>query len=90
MLRITVERPAKDKKLLFLEGKIFQEWVKELQTEIEKSMQEGKKVILDFSKVSYIDQEAAQMINQFPAQKVEKRNCSLFIRTMLEKNRGDK
>ena len=53
-------------------------------------MQERKKVILDFSKVSYIDQEAAQMINQFPAQKVEKRNCSLFIRTMLEKNRGDK
>lgn len=89
MLRITTKKPSKDKKMLFLEGKIFQEWAKELQVEIEKGIEEGKKVILDFSKVSYLDQEAAQMINQFPVQKVEKRNCSLFIRTMLDKNKGN-
>jgi len=83
MLRITVKNPSKNKTVLFLEGKVCQEWVKELQAEIEKGIKEGKKVILDFSKVNYLDEKAVKMINRLPPKKIEKRNCSLFIRTML-------
>lgn len=83
MLRITAKREGKRRKVLYLEGKIRQEWVKELRSEIDKGIDEGRKVILDFSRVSFIDEEAASMIKMFPLQKVERRNGSLFIRTML-------
>lgn len=83
MLRITEKNYSRNKTVLFLEGKIFQEWVQQLQAEVEKGIKKGKKIILDFSKVSYLDEEAAKRINRFPLQKVKKRNCSLFIRTML-------
>lgn len=90
MLRITTRNYSGNKTVLFLEGKIFQEWAKELQAEVEKGIKKGKKIVLDFSKVSYLDEEAAKRINQFPFPKVEKRNCSLFIRTMLGmENRGE-
>jgi anti-anti-sigma regulatory factor len=90
MLRITEKKYSANKTVLFLEGKICQEWAKELQVEIEKGIKKGKKIVLDFSKVSYLDEEAAKRINQFPLQKVEKKNCSLFIRTMLGmENRED-
>lgn len=83
MLRVTKRDASKSKTVLFLEGKISKEWIIELQTEIEKCIEEGKKIILDFSRVSFIDEEAVKMINQWPPQKVEMRNGSLFIRTML-------
>lgn len=90
MLRISEKNEAKRTKVLFLEGKICQPWVNELQVEIRKALDEGKKIILDFSKVSFLDEEAASMISQSSRQKVEKRNCSLFIRSMLriESERG--
>lgn len=69
--------------MLLLEGKISKEWVSELRSEIKRGIKEGERIVLDFSKVSFLDEEAAEMINDFPLQKVEKRNCSLFIRTML-------
>jgi anti-anti-sigma regulatory factor len=83
MLRITAKREGERTKILYLEGKICQEWVKELRSEIDKGIHEGRKVILDFSKVSFIDEEAASMIKMFPLHKVERKNGSLFIRTML-------
>ena len=83
MLRITIKREGKKTKILYLEGKISQEWMMELQSEIEKGMDKGEKIILDFLKVRYLDEEAARMLNQFPPEKVEKRNCSLFIQEML-------
>jgi len=83
MLRITAKTEKKSK-VLYLEGKICQEWINELKAEIERGLEEGKKVVLDFSKVGFLDEKAAEMINRFSAQKVEKRNGSLFIRIMLK------
>jgi anti-anti-sigma regulatory factor len=89
MLRITIKRDKKRTRILYLEGKICQEWVRELQSEMEKGISDGERIILDFSKVSYLDAEAAGMINEFPPNKVESRNGSLFIQAMLnEKVRG--
>ncbi|MCK4760252.1 MAG: anti-sigma factor antagonist [Candidatus Aminicenantes bacterium] len=91
MLRITVKKEGKKARVLRLEGKICQEWIKELEAEISQGLDEGKKIILDFSEVGFMDEEAADMINRFPLQNVEKRNGSLFIRTMLKiDDRGEK
>ena len=89
MLRITMKKDKKRSRILYLEGKVCQEWVRELQSEMEKGINDGERIILDFSKVSYLDSEAAEMINKFPPNKVETRNGSLFIQAMLnEKARG--
>ena len=84
MLRINAKKEGEKTKVLYLEGKVCQGWLKELESEIKNGIKEGEKIIVDFSKVSYIDEQAAEMFNQFPIKKVEKRNGSLFIRTMLK------
>lgn len=74
-----------------LEGKVSKQWLEELQSEIERSLNEGGKLALDFSKVSYIDEEGARLINLPHYNKIEKRNCSLFIRSLLGyESRGKK
>ncbi len=91
MLRITVKNENKENRILLLEGKVSKQWLEELQTEIERSINVGGKLALDFSKVSYIDEEGARLINLPRYQKIEKRNCSLFIRTLLGfESRGEK
>ncbi len=91
MLRITVKNENKKNRILLLEGKVSKQWLEELQTEIERSINVGEKLALDFSKVSYIDEEGARLINQSGYKKIEKRNCSLFIRTLLgHESRGEK
>ena len=84
MLRITVKKEGPRQKVLYLEGKICQEWLQELQAEIKRGMEEGAKVILDFSKVRYLDEETAKMLHGLPSDKVEKRNSSLFIQELLK------
>jgi anti-anti-sigma regulatory factor len=91
MLRITVQNKNRDVRILLLEGKVSKQWLKELQVEIEKSITDGKKLALDFSKVTYIDEDGAQLFNQLHYKNIEKRNCSLFIRTLLgHEPRGEK
>jgi len=91
MLRITVKKEGKKARVLFLEGKVCHKWIEELSAEITRGMDKGEKIVLDFSKVGFIDEEAADMINRLPLQKVVKRNGSLFIRTMLKmENQGEK
>ena len=89
MLRITSKKEGEKKRILYLEGKISQDWVKELDTEIKKGMDKGEKIILDFLKVRYLDDEAAEMLGRFSPEKVEKKNCSLFIQEMLELNKRE-
>ncbi len=50
MLRITEKKEGKNTRVLRLEGKICQEWIKELEAEIIRGLDDGKKVVLDFSK----------------------------------------
>jgi len=84
MLRISAEKQGKETRILHLEGKICKTWIGELKTEIEKGLEAGNKIVLDFSRVAFIDEEAAAMINRFPQDRIEKRNCSLFIRSVLK------
>jgi anti-anti-sigma regulatory factor len=74
MLRITEKKEGKNTRV---------------EAEIIRGLDDGKKIVLDFSKVGFIDEDAAEMIKRFPQKKVERRNGSLFIRTILGmKDRG--
>lgn len=84
MLRINVKREGGREKIFFLEGKISQDWVRELHMEIKKEIDEGRKVILDFSNVHFVDEEGAKMLHSLPPHKVKKRNLSPFVRELLK------
>jgi anti-anti-sigma regulatory factor len=83
MLRITEKKEGEKTKVLYLEGKICQDYVKELRIEIDKGMDTGERVILDFTKVVFMDDEASRMIRGLRDTRLSLRNCSLFIRTAL-------
>ena len=83
MLRITLKKAGRGKKVLYLEGKIYQDSVNELFEAICAERHRRSKIILDFEKVSYIDEQAVRMIKKFPPHEVQIRNCSLFICAML-------
>jgi anti-anti-sigma regulatory factor len=84
MLRITEKKEGEKTKVLYLEGKICQDYVKELRVEITKGIDTGERVILDFGKVIFLDDEAARMIRRLKDTRLSLRNCSLFIRTALK------
>jgi len=90
VLRISEKPGQKDQRILLLEGKVCQQWLDELRTEIDRSIQEGKKLVLDFSRVTYIDEEGARLINQSLSDGVEETNGSLFVRTLLDLDRRGK
>ena len=83
MLRITEKKEGEKTKVLYLEGKICQDYVKELRIEIDKGMDTGERVILDFTKVVFMDDESSRMIRGLRDTRLSLRNCSLFIRTAL-------
>jgi anti-anti-sigma regulatory factor len=86
MLRITSSGNGQDRVLL-LEGKICQQWIGELSKQIHRGLAEGSRIILDFARVSYIDEEAAEMLSRFPVEKLEMKNCTLYIRTLFDRQR---
>lgn len=91
MLRINDRPGDRGHRVLLLEGKVCRQWLDELRLEIEKTIGDGKKLVLDFSRVTFIDEEGARLINQSFSDRVEGINCSLFIRTLLDiKPRGKK
>jgi hypothetical protein len=83
MLRISTKKEESKTKILFLEGKICQPWINELITEIQRGIDEGEKIVLDLSKVSFLAEDSAEIIRQLAVQRVEFKNGSLFIRSML-------
>jgi anti-anti-sigma regulatory factor len=93
MLRITEKKEGDKTRVLHLEGKLCQDYVRELQVEIAKGVDTGEKIVLDLAKVVFLDDEAARMINTFKDSRLSLRNCSLFIRTALnikENKKGGK
>lgn len=90
MLRITEKKEGEKTKVLYLEGKICQDYVKELRIAIDKWIDTGERVILDFARVVFMDDEAARMIGRFRDTRLSLRNCSLFIRTALKMDEKEK
>ncbi|MBN1273809.1 MAG: anti-sigma factor antagonist [Candidatus Aminicenantes bacterium] len=83
MLRIDVIDRKNSERILHLEGKISGCWVLELKNLISESLRMKKRIILDFSGVNFLDEEAMRMLKQFANKGLEMRNGSLFIQALL-------
>ena len=86
MLRITSSEIGGDR-ILLLEGKICRQWIDELCKQIHTALAEDSRITLDFAKVTYMDEEAAEMLSRFPSEQLNMKNCSLYVRTIFDQRR---
>ena len=83
MLRITTtdERP---RTVTFkVEGRIVCGWIAELDRECHGFLDRGKRGVMDFSAVTFVDGEAVAMLKQLLQENVEIANCSALIKSLL-------
>jgi anti-anti-sigma regulatory factor len=84
MLRISKVAQGDSIVTLKLEGRIVFDWVAILYGEILKFVHEGKKVVLDFSEVRYVDELGIRMLRQQEEKNVQIINCPAFIEDLLK------
>ena len=83
MLRITTtdERP---RTVTFkVEGRIVCGWIAELERECHRFLDRGKRVVMDFSAVTFVDGEAVAMLKRLVREDVEIVSCSALIKSLL-------
>lgn len=84
MLRITEIFEKENIVTLRLEGKVSGVWVSELEKiRLYYSHEENKAVILDFTGVTFIDNNGVRMLENIKDERVRIINCSPFIRLLI-------
>ena len=71
---------------LRLDGKLVHAWVPNLEMLcLHYKDEKNKTVVLDFSGVTFIDNEGVKMLENIKDEKIKIINCSLFIQKLLHK-----
>ena len=87
MLKINEITKSNDEVNLIIEGKIIADWVKELEKQCLIYIEQGNSdVVLDFTGVTYIDEEGLAMLRKYK-RKIRIINAQPYIGLCL-KNRG--
>lgn len=71
MLRITNLGESCSRVTLKLEGALASDWVSVLEAECLACLQERRKVVLDFSNVTFIDENGVKVLRRLAAKNVE-------------------
>lgn len=85
MLRITPVSKDKGTVMLKLEGKIHADWASLLEQECLRLVHQRKRVLLDFSGVSYVDPDGIAVVRNFPNGHIQIINCPRFIAELLDR-----
>ncbi len=84
MLRITKIDENSSQVTLKLEGRLASEWVPLLEGECLKSLKEKRKVLLDFSDVTFVDENGAKVLGRLAAESVELIDRSALFKDLLK------
>ena len=84
MLRITRTSEESSDVKLKLEGRIVSDWVPLLRRECLRILKGQKRVLLDFSDVTFVDNRGVEMLKGMSAKKVRLMNCSPLVESLLE------
>ncbi|MGH6636083.1 MAG: hypothetical protein ACRED0_08090 [Gammaproteobacteria bacterium] len=84
MLRITHVTTNKVSTTLRVEGRIEGDGVAVLAKEIEFLHREGKRVVLDFEAVEFVDRDGVRMLQETADAKTRIVHCSAFIQALLK------
>jgi anti-anti-sigma regulatory factor len=83
MLRLTRTTRLPHDVILLLEGQIVAEWVELLETECLTLLHTDQNVLLDLSRVSYLDQRAARLLRNLAARSVQLINCPPLVADLV-------
>jgi anti-anti-sigma regulatory factor len=83
MLRLTRTTRLPHDVILLLEGQIVAEWVELLEAECLTLLQTDQNVLLDLSRVSYLDRRAARLLRDLAARSVKLINCPPLVADLV-------
>jgi anti-anti-sigma regulatory factor len=84
VLRINAGQDADDTPRLALEGRLAGAWVAELAAAVAASSTPGRRLVLDMAGVTFVDSEGVRLALRLAGQGVVLRDCSPFVRELLE------
>ena len=83
MLRLTRTTRLPHEVILMLEGQIVAEWVELLEAECLTLLRSDQNVLLDLSRVSYLDRRAARLLRDLAARSVQLINCPPLVADLV-------
>jgi anti-anti-sigma regulatory factor len=84
MVKITETSGDEKVVTLRLDGKIVDAWVADLERLcLHYRDEEHKSIVLDFSGVTFVDENGVSMLQRIKDSRIEIINCSLFIEALL-------
>jgi anti-anti-sigma regulatory factor len=83
MLRITEIETDAETVTFLLEGKIVDEWVAEIKKECEAAFNRRSKIILDLSRVNFVDEQGVETIRALIRTRVKLVGCSIFLSELI-------
>jgi anti-anti-sigma regulatory factor len=83
MLRLTRTTRLPHEVILLLEGQIVAEWVELLEAECLTLLRSDQNVLLDLSRVSYLDRRAARLLRDLAARSVQLINCPPLVADLV-------
>jgi anti-anti-sigma regulatory factor len=83
MLKVTLLEEDERAVILKLEGRITGQWVHELERECERHLNKHRKLILDVSGITFVDDQGIKMLRTVVGDRVELIRCSLFLSGLL-------
>ena len=86
MLRLTRTTGLPHEAIVLLEGQIVAEWVELLEAECLTLLQTDQQVLLDLSRVSYLDRRAARLLRDLAARSVQLINCPPLVADLLRED----
>ncbi|HET7468513.1 MAG TPA: STAS domain-containing protein [Gemmatimonadales bacterium] len=86
MLRLTRTTRLPHEVVVLLEGQIVAEWVELLEAECLTLLQTDQQVLLDLSRVSYLDRRAARLLRDLAARSVQLINCPPLVADLVSED----
>ena len=83
MLRITKVSESPSLVTMKLEGRIASDWVSLLENECLRFLDERRRVVLDFSEVTFVDLRGVEMLGRISAKNIQVINCCPLIEDFL-------
>jgi hypothetical protein len=84
VLRITAGQDADATPRLVLEGRLAGAWVGELAAAVAAVNAPAGALVLDMAGVTFVDPEGVRLVERLAGQGVTFRDCSPFVRELLE------
>jgi anti-anti-sigma regulatory factor len=83
MLRLTRTTRFPHEVVVLLEGQIVAEWVELLEAECLTLLQTDQQVLLDLSRVSYLDRRGARLLRDLASRSVQLINCPPLVADLV-------